>query len=188
MSTEARWTIADLAGFPDDDGKRYEIIDGELYVSKQPHWRHQYAAGKLTTAFDNWNDGGGGGLVLAAPGIVFNDDEGVAPDVVWYSAERLALADTGDGHFHSAPELAIEILSPGRANEERDRKAKLALYSRRGVLEYWIVDWRAELVEIYRRAEAALQLVATLYRDDTITTPLLPGFALAVQKLFPPQR
>ncbi len=59
MTTEARWTSADLAGFP-DDGKRYEIIDGELYVSKQPHWHHQYVCGRLFRFLDEWSEQHGG--------------------------------------------------------------------------------------------------------------------------------
>lgn len=187
MTTEARWTSADLAGFPDDDGKRYEIIGGELYVAKQPHWHHQFASGRLVRFLDEWNESGGG-LVLAAPGLIFADDDDVAPDVVWYSAERFATADVGDGHLHAAPELAIEILSPGKRNQERDREAKRDLYSRRGVLEYWIVDWRTQQVEVYRREETLLRLAVTLYAVDALESPLLPGFSCPVARLFAPQR
>jgi Uma2 family endonuclease len=80
--------------------------------------------------------------------------------------------------------LVVEILSPGTANERRDREAKLKLYSRRGVLEYWIVDWHAQQIEMYRREALALRLVATLYPADTLTSPLLPGFACQVATLF----
>lgn len=122
-ATEARWTSADLARFPDDDGKRYEIIGGELYVAKQPHWHHQYASNRLGRFLDEWIEAGGTGIALPAPGLIFADDDDVAPDMVWYSAERFAAADLGDGHLHAAPELAIEILSPGKRNQERDREA-----------------------------------------------------------------
>ena len=57
-------------------------------------------------------------------------------------------------------------------------------YSRRDVVEYWIVDWRAQRVEVYRREELVLRLVATLYPADTLTSPLLPGFACQVATLF----
>ena len=71
-----------------------------------------------------------------------------------------------------------------RRNERRDREVKLKLYSRRGVLEYWIVDWQQRKVEVYRRQEQALHLVATLYATDTLTSPMLPGFACPVTQLF----
>lgn len=182
--TESRWTAADLATFPADDGKRYEIIGGELYVSKQPHWHHQFASNRLGRFLDEWVEAGGGGIVLPAPGLLFADDDDVAPDVVWYSPQRFAMANVGDGHLHAAPDLAIEILSLGKQNEVRDREAKRGLYSRRGVLEYWIVDWRTQQVEVYRREQAALRLVSTLYAGDALESPLLFGFSQLVGRLF----
>lgn len=188
MTTEARWTSRDLAGFPDDDGKRYEIIDGGLYVSKQPHWHHQFASGQLVRFLQEWNESGGNGIALAAPGLIFADDDDVAPDVVWLSEARFAAADRGDGHLHAPPELVVEILSPGSKNQERDRETKRDLYARRGVLEYWIVDWRAQQVEVYRREQTTLRLAATLYAADPLTSPLLPGFSCLVSRLFATKR
>ncbi|MEP7199459.1 MAG: Uma2 family endonuclease, partial [Chloroflexota bacterium] len=68
--------------------------------------------------------------------------------------------------------------------ERRDRETKLKLYSQRGAREYWIADWRAKQVEVYRRKRAQLALVVTLLAEDEITSPLLPGFACAVARLF----
>ena len=183
MSTAVKFTSADLALMP-DDGKRYEIIEGELYVSKQPSFEHQYTCGRLGHLLEEWNEGIGTGLVLPAPGLIFAEDDDVAPDVIWISRERCAKALDEAGHLHLAPELVIEVLSPGKANEERDRQAKLKLYSRRGVQEYWIVSWMAQFVEIYRREEGQLRLAATLYAEDTLGSPLLPGFSCQVSKLF----
>ena len=78
----------------------------------------------------------------------------------------------------------MEVISPGLANQQRDRQTKLKLYSRRGVREYWIVDWQQPQVEVYRRTEAELTLVATLYRTDILQSPLLPGFSCQVAALF----
>jgi len=80
--------------------------------------------------------------------------------------------------------LVVEVLSPGSVNERRDREVKLKLYSRRGVSEYWIVDWQQRKVEVYQRQQMALHLLATLYATDTLTSPLLPGFACPVVTLF----
>jgi Uma2 family endonuclease len=178
-----RWTSADLAVLP-DDGKRYEIVDGELYMSRQPHWHHQRACGKIFAALEIWSTQIGTGEANLAPGVIFAEDDDVAPDVVWISHSRRATALRPDGHLHAAPELVVEILSPGTLNERRDREAKLKLYSRRGVLEYWIVDWRTQQVEVHQRENLALRLVATLYPADTLTSPLLPGFACEVASLF----
>ena len=183
MATSLRWTSSDLEVLP-DDGKRYEIIDGELYMSKQPHYHHQYACTELTRQLGNWSQQTGAGRVIVAPGLIFAEDDDVVPDVVWISDKRLAAALKEDGKLHSAPDLVIEVLSPGFANEKRDRDAKLKLYSRRGVEEYWIVDWLTRRIEVYRRENAALHLIATLNESDTLQTPLLPGFSCLVGSLF----
>ncbi len=184
MHTDSHWTIADLAGFPEDNGFRYEIIGGELFVAKQPHFHHQYTCGQAFNFLQNWSLESGLGQAIFAPGIIFADDDNVAPDVVWVSFERRATAVGADGKFHQAPELIVEVLSPGSANERRDRKAKLDLYSRRGVQEYWIVDWAARQVEVYRRKRRKLHLVETLYQKDELRSPLLPGFSCKVRDLF----
>jgi len=108
----------------------------------------------------------------------------VVPDVVWISQARRAAALGPDGHLHAAPELAVEVLSPGSANERRDREVKLKLYSRRDVLEYWIVDWRTRQVEVYRQQDGMLCQAGTLFAAETLTSPLLPGFACPVISLF----
>ncbi len=123
--------------------------------------------------------------MLPAVGLIFSEYDAVIPDLVWVSRERLALLADEAGHLRGAPELVVEVLSPGAENERRDLGAKLKLYSVHGVAEYWILDWRLETVAVYRRQRARLRLVATLRRDDTLTSPLLPGFALPVGHLFP---
>lgn len=182
MSATVRWTSADLLALP-DDGKRREIIDGELYVSSQPHFYHQVVGSRYTTFLDLWNFETGAGVTAVAPGLIFADDQDVAPDVVWASHARLATILHG-GKLHGAPELVIEVLSPGARNVARDRTAKLGLYGRRGVEEYWIADWRQHRVEVYRREGTGLALVAALGPGDTLTSPLLPGFALPLDRLF----
>jgi Uma2 family endonuclease len=182
MGTTLRWTSADLEVLP-DDGKHYEIIDGELYVSRQSGYRHQYACTQLSGALVAWSNQTQVGVTLQALGVIFADDD-VAPDVVWISRERLAAALDHAGHIHTAPELVVEVLSPGNANAQWDRDVKLKLYSRRGVSEYCIVDWQQRKIEVYRRQDLALHLAATLYATDTLTSPLLPGFACPAVMLF----
>ena len=183
MASTMRWTSTDLETMP-DDGKRYEIIDGELFVSKQPSWDHQHTCFRIAKELDSWNDETGAGQVNCAPGLIFAEDDDVAPDVVWLSNERLAVTLAEDGKLHAAPELVIEVISPGRANERRDREAKLKLYSRRGVSEYWIIDWLRRQIEVYRRHELALHLFATLQDGETLETPLLPGFSCPLATFF----
>lgn len=181
-TTATKFTSADLLLMP-DDGKRYEIVEGELYVSRQPHWHHQFACGQLFRFLQEWSERSGLGVANSAPGVIFAEDNDVAPDVVWISHDRLAAALGEDGKLHVAPELVIEVLSPGLVNQQRDRQAKLKLYSRRGVQEYWIVDWQQQQVEVYRRVQTELVLAATLYRTDALQSLLLPDFFCRVAAL-----
>ncbi len=121
MARSVRWTSADLLALPQEEGKRYEIIDGELFVSKQPSWEHQLICFGIGVALDGWSRQTGAGVVNLAPGLIFAEDDDVAPDLVWVSAERLPTVLASDGKLHAAPELLVEVLSPGSANRRRDK-------------------------------------------------------------------
>lgn len=178
-----RWTIQDLELLP-EDGNRYEIVDGELYVAKQPHLHHQIVCSKIVALLEHWNDQTHMGMAIFTPGVIFTNDNAVVPDVVWISYERLATALQADGKLHSSPELVVEVLSPGAENERRDRELKLKLYSRRNAKEYWIVNWQERTLEVYRRENAELKLIKTLDESNVLDTPLLPGFSCKVGELF----
>ncbi|MEW5860097.1 MAG: Uma2 family endonuclease [Cyanobacteriota bacterium] len=178
-----RWTTADLELMP-DNGTRYEIIDGELFMSRSPHLSHQRTCGNIHFELRTWSLSSGLGEAFINPGIIFTEADNVEPDVIWISKEKLAALVDDSGHLTGAPELVVEVLSSGVQNERRDREAKLKLYSVRGVQEYWIVDWRLQKIEVYRRSNSALQLIATLFSNDEISSPLLPNFSCLVSKFF----
>ncbi|MDJ0702339.1 MAG: Uma2 family endonuclease [Leptolyngbyaceae cyanobacterium MO_188.B28] len=185
VANSLRWTTRDLNVMPDDGGwKRYEIIDGELYVTRAPHIRHQGAGGKIYFELESWSRQTRLGEPFQTPGVIFTPTDAVIPDVVWISQERLANGVDESGHLTVAPELMVEILSPGELNEQREKEVKLKLYSRHGVQEYWIVSWQLKTIEIYRRLDAQLQLVGTLLVSDQITSPLLPEFNASVALIF----
>ena len=177
------WTTADLELLP-ESSNRYEIIDGELFVTRAPHWGHQRASTRITSRLDDWSIATGRGEAVQAPGLIFSDADNVIPDIVWISQERLENGLDESGHLIVAPELVVEVLSAGAENERRDREAKLKLYSIRGVQEYWIINWRSSQVEVYRRQKAILTLICTLFPGDELTSTLLPGFACAIDRLF----
>lgn len=186
MTVQRRYTSADLDILPEIEGIRYEIIDGELFVSKQPSVNHHHPCTVLTAALYVWSTSVGHGFVYATAGLVFPDDDDVAPDLIWISQERLVAGRDTAGHITVGPELAIESVSPGQANERRDREIKLALYSRRGVDEYWIVDSRRHEVQVFRRGASGLELAETLGDGDTLTSPMLPGCSVRVITLWQP--
>jgi Uma2 family endonuclease len=181
-----RWTVDQVADLPRSEMEDYEIINGELYVSTKPHWNHQQTCTNLVILLGSWNNQTNLGRINFEFGILFDPENGVGPDLGWISHARFATAIGDDGKLHEAPELIVEILSPGTANIARDRIDKLNLYSERGVSEYWIVDWRLRQIEIYRRANAnsPLTLVDTLDQPDTLTSPILPGFSCQVNEAF----
>src|SRR4051794_13478785 len=129
---------------------------------------HQYAGAALGAALLNWSRQSGHGIANIAPGLVLTPHDYVAPDVVWISRERLERGLRVDGQPGCAPEIVAEVLSPGSASERRDREAKRELYARAGITEYWLVDWHAHRIEIYRRADGELVPVVELADAGTI--------------------
>ncbi len=178
-----RWTIDDLDGFP-EDGNRYEIIDGELFVTRSPHWNHQRALGRIYQALATWSQQTQQGEAMITPGLIFSGSTNVIPDVVWISDARLAHLLDDRGHLSGAPELVVEVLSRTEQDQRRDRETKLKLYSIQGVLEYWILDYEQQRVEVYHRNQGSLERVATLLGADHLTSPLLPEFRCPVVSLF----
>jgi Uma2 family endonuclease len=178
-----RWTSTDLELLP-DNSNRYEIVNGELYVTRAPHNKHQDTCGNFHYELKSWSKVSGLGYTVIGAGLIFGDNDDVIPDVIWMSKEKYAALIDDTGHFHGAPDLAIEVLSAGTENEKRDRQVKLKLYSNRGVLEYWIADWRAKQIEVYRRENGVLKLVLTLFATDTLTSPLLPDFSCLISQIF----
>jgi Uma2 family endonuclease len=185
MAAESlRWTTRDLDALPNHGGLRHEIIEGDLFVTRAPHIRHQGVAAKLQTRLEIWSEATGLGHAFQSPGLVFTEYDAVIPDLVWASRDCLASSIDTAGHFTAAPELVVEVLSAGEQNEQRDKEIKLKLYSRHGVQEYWIADWQWQTLAIYRRQETQLALVITLMPGDTLTSPLLPEFSASVVELF----
>ena len=185
VANSIRWTVRDLDAMPDNSGwTRYEIIDGELLVTRAPHAWHQNAGSNIHFELTAWSRETGLGRSLEAPGVVLTEGDAVIPDVVWVSKERWASSLDDAGHFTTVPELVVEVLSGGSKNRQRDRETELKFYSLHGVQEYWIVDWRSQQIEVYRRQDARLQLTATLLSVDRLTSPLLPGFDCAVSVIF----
>jgi len=175
-------TVDDLDCMP-EDGNRYEVMEGELFVSRSPGLSHQVVSGNMFAAIWNYLDANPSGQVIATPGLVFSEYSGVIPDIVFFTHQRGATIISG-ARLIAAPEIVIEILSPGHENVARDRIAKRQLYAKHGVNEFWILDSENRTVEIYRLHAGSLDLASTLKDEDEITSPLLPGFGCAVSQVF----
>jgi Uma2 family endonuclease len=182
-ASDLRLTNADLEAMP-EDGNRYEVIDGELYVSSAPGFIHQIIVVRIVTAFAEYLRRHPIGEIAPGVGVIFDDYNGVIPDLVFATHEHMRKTLIG-GRYHASPEIVIEILSPGSSNERRDRHVKRSLYAARGVGEYWILDPENRSVELYcRDAAGELVLDRSIRQGDQLTSGFLPGFEVSVDSLF----
>ena len=179
-------TYDDLLAMP-DDGLRHEIIDGVLYVSPSPGTPHQFTVGKLHQAIANYLDEHPIGEVYLAPfDVVFTKHDVVEPDLLFITTERLAVLT--ERNVSGAPDLVVEVLSP--STRRMDLTMKRDLFEHESVRECWIVDPVEGTIDIYRRTGAALPRTASLSSagGDLLTSPLLPGFEVALARLFRPRQ
>ena len=176
-------TVADLDAFPEDDGNRYELIEGELYVSRAPGIPHQRVLLNLEIGLSDYLKRNPVGILVPGAGAIFSDYDAVIPDLAFVRHERWDEVVTGD-KFTGALDIVIEILSPGAQNRKRDLSAKRKLYANYAVAEYWIVDSENQSVLIFRLREQSLEEVATLTGDDELSSPTLPDFQFQVKDIF----
>ncbi len=177
-----KFTYEDFLHFP-ADGKRHEIIDGEHYVTPSPNTKHQAVSMNLTRAFMLYLEQHRHGRLLAAPfDVVLSDLDVAEPDLLYISHERVQVLTSQ--HVRGAPDLAVEIVSPG--TRKTDEVTKRQLYERFGVGEYWVVDPELDAITVHRRVQDAFVRVAELSTEhaDMLTTPLLPGFSVKLAEVF----
>ncbi len=175
------FTNKDVERFATDEFCRYELIGGEIIVSTAPRYIHQLLATRIVLEFGVYLKKNPIGDVLTTPGLIFSEFDGVIPDLIFITHERREeILDEKDGKFHGAPELVIEILSPGRVNARRDLQVKRELYEMFGVLEYWVVKPQSKEIEVF-----PLGKESEIYGENkTLKTRLLPRFKLSVKDLF----
>jgi Uma2 family endonuclease len=176
-------TVADLDAFPEDDGNRYELIGGVLFVSRAPGIPHQLVLQNLQIGLSDYLRLNPIGILVPGAGAIFSDYDAVIPDLAFVRHERWEQVVTGE-KFTGALDIVVEILSPGSQNRKRDLSAKRQLYAQYGVAEYWIVDSENQSVLIFHLREQTLEEVATLHHEDELSSPILPGFRLRVTDIF----
>ena len=136
---------------------------------------------KITSYFLDYLKKNPIGEISATPGLILSDFDGVIPDLIYISHERRdEILNEKDGKFHGAPELVIEILSPGRVNARRDLQIKRELYDIYGVREYWAIKPPEKEIEVFK-----LGGESRIYaKDETVKSSFLPKFKLSVRNLF----
>jgi Uma2 family endonuclease len=174
--TSTKLTYEDYALLP-EDGRRHEIIDGEHYVSSSPNTRHQRLVKRISRALYPFEDAGLGEVFSSPFDVVLSVFDIVQPDVFFVTAARSHIVV--EKNVQGAPDLVVEVLSP--SNRAYDEQFKLEAYERLGIIEYWIVDPDESSVSVFRRSGNRFVRVNV---GDTVTTPILPGFALPLHQLF----
>jgi Uma2 family endonuclease len=171
------WTYEDYLDFP-DDGKRYEIVDGEVFVTPAANTRHQDLLGWVFVRLHEHLERYGGGRVIIGPvDVVLSPTNVVEPDIVFVAdadSQRITPAN-----LQGPPTLAVEVLSEAR----HDRVRKRRLYAQFGVAEYWIVDPDGERVEVHRLEGQQYPTPTLLEAGTQLTTALLPGLSIEVSAL-----
>ena len=169
-----RVSYADLERWP-DDGRRYELYDGEVYVVPSLIPLHQMVSARLHLALEKYTRAHGGIVLYAPLDIVLTEYDVVQPDLLLFTRERAHLVNPKQV-TRQPPDLAIEILSPSAAANDRGRKMRLL--ARHGVREFWLVDPDASAIEIYRLTGDDFVLANRAGASETVVSPLLTGFIL----------
>jgi Uma2 family endonuclease len=175
-----RWTYEDWRRLP-DDGFRYEVLNGELYMTPLPTVEHQRASFQLALRMANFAVEHRLGEVLVAPcGVrLSNQPVPVQPDILFVRSERLDIV--GQEYVEGAPDLVVEVLSP--ANWLYDRREKFLAYEEASVAEYWIVDPRAGSIEVFVLQEEAYTLIGKFSGQDAASSQVLAGFEVVVSDI-----
>jgi Uma2 family endonuclease len=179
---QGEWTYEDYRKLP-NDGRRYEIIEGVLYVANAPDADHQFTVTEISAELRNFVKQHRLGRVLVAPFEVHLTPRSrpVQPDVLFVSAARWPQGRVA--YFDGAPDLVVEVISPSRVRV--DRVIKFTAYEAAGVREYWIVNSRARTIEIYVLENGEYGLLGEFSGDEQIQSTVLEGIEIAAGTLFP---
>jgi len=180
-AAQERVSYADLERWP-EDGRRYELYDGEVFEIPAPILLHQFVLGRLYLALSAYVQAHGGAVFVAPVDIVLTDFDVVQPDVLLFTPEREHLLHMRQVTRH-APDLAIEILSPGTARNDRIRKPRL--FERHGLTEYWLVDADEPSVRVHHLLDGRLSLRSVAREGERVDSSLLPALDLRPSDLVP---
>jgi Uma2 family endonuclease len=167
---------------PRDGSKRFELIEGEVFMTPSPNTKHQRAVARLLRVLSDFvEENDLGEVFIAAYDIVFSRWTALEPDLLFIRQDRRSIIT--DANVQGAPDLVIEILSP--SNKAYDRKTKLVAYEKAGVPELWYLDPEERTAEILNLGgDGCYAVTATLSGNDAIVSTALPGFSLGLNEVF----
>lgn len=180
LTRERRFTYEDYRKLPDE--LRVELINGEFFVSPSPSFGHQDVIGTIFSYLWQWVENCNLGKVLVAPfDVKFSKDEIVQPDILFISKKRFGIIHPPN--IQGAPDLVIEVLSPG--NESHDLLTKRKLYEKYKVLEYWFVDPRKKSITVMNRKGKKFKVTGVYNKPkDTVESAVVTGFRISISEIF----
>ncbi len=176
---DIKFTYHDYVQLPDD--KRYELVEGELFLVPSPSLYHQKVSIALGSALYYYVREHDLGQVFDAPcDVVFSEINVVQPDLLFVSKRPFDIFE--NVNVQGAPDLVVEILSASTG--KRDLGIKRTLYAKYGVREYWIVDPDAKSIEVLSLTETGYRTVATIPQSGVLNTTLFPDLNLKLADIF----
>lgn len=164
-----------------EDGQRYELMEGDLFVSPAPSTRHQTISRRLQFALMQALELPGRAQIFNAPAdVILEETTVVQPDLI--------IVGAGNSHLvtpraiEGAPDVVIEIMSPGSI--DRDAHLKLRVYERFAIPEYWVVDPDHGFVEVFAWTKEGYRRRDRYDRASTLTCPLFPEVSIPLAPLF----
>jgi len=179
VQNEKFWTCADYCKLP-EDGKRYEVIDGALYMSPSPKSIHQALSKYLMFLLFGLEQAGHGWVFNAPFDVIMPGATPVQPDLIFVGTHQRQIV--GPDNVQGVPMLLVEILSPGSGR--LDRVTKLNKYAQCGVPHYWILDPKARTLEVLRLEGDSYRLLSALESGTSFVHPDLFDLKLDVAELF----
>ncbi len=180
LEERVRFTYEDYLCLP-DNGKRYQVIAGEVYMAPAPTPNHQDILGRLVVLLQTFVERHSLGKVYCVPcDVILSPEDIVQPDIFFISKERKHIIT--ERNIQGAPDLVIEILSPATAKLDRTLKARL--YERFGVKEYWLVDPEEKSVVICESKEGKFSLAQEVKREGKVSSKVLSHLELEVKDIF----
>ncbi len=173
-------TYDDYALLP-QDRSRYEILEGELYMTPSPILLHQFALVRLAMILSTYVDVNRLGLVLVAPvDVLLSDFNIIQPDILYLHGSKIPPLTAKN--LQVVPDLVVEILSP--TSIEQDRIHKMRIYARHGIPHYWIVDPDGRTFEVYELAGSDYRLAGSFAGDAAATSSVFPGLEIPLARLW----
>ena len=177
VNPNVKFTYEDYINLPESEERRYELIAGEIHMVPSPTPNHQSCVFRLAKVLDDFVLEHELGSVHIAPlDVVLSKEDVLQPDILFISKGRESIIT--ERNIQGAPDLVVEVLSPGTA--DRDRTLKRTRYLKFGVREYWIVDPESKSIEVLKAGQSDFETVRVYSEGATATSPILEGIQVDV--------